>query len=546
MKYMHFFLVLMVLVAACSQTSEKDKEVSPEQKYLKLSPNTLITLEPSDKAGMQNVKVNYQVEKFDTSTGTRILTNMFYNPVANTFKEMPNVDTIEIQIREKSTLVGIFRINREELEQVQKAPGNAIDYFPKFLELDDKFMVEMNLKSIAQNAENVVIKRTFDEEDDSSIMNISFNLKRQQLTKSYQQNPLDDISIFENLIANIVKTTFETDEDISAVYVSADLSEYDPRWNSTKRIADFSMERPEFEEIVEKWDDLRYNIYDKIRYEPIFLADYKAQSTVVSMTFEDTADVQLYYDEEFKDIDTSMDIITTDAETLLEQFFNKYDVKTVVLHFKVKVPAREDDVSSDGIHYIVDDFLVVTAYRNIYEGLDTEELAPIQTLYNFELEWNDRAPDMMIRANLFENSHNFRSIEFGSAQTEVTITLDSCIFLQDRQLRPKIQAVQRAISRDDYDKSLEDEVYDLMYESAKKLVFEIHPPFLETVTINLERVYRDTTGQEIDVKELGTITFDKEEEAMYWFQTENPQDLEWIIEADEDLDIDDDEVLCQT
>ena len=94
--------------------------------------------------------------------------------------------------------------------------------------------------------------------------------------------------------------------------------------------------------------------------------------------------------------------------------------------------------------------------------------------------------------------------------------------------------------------SVEDEVYNQMSIYAKKLIFDIHPPFLQTVEIQIERVFLDTTGNEIDVTPLGTLIFDKEDEANYWFQTEDPAELEWVIEIDEDLDIDDDEVLCQT
>jgi len=459
------------------------------------------------------------------------------------------VNTITIELYNNDIYMGNILIETEEFLKIKASGLSIYSYVSRQLTLDQKIQVEMNIKSAAKSAKEIVIEKIENTTTDETTIDIKFKLKSEPNLAYWQKadHPLYSIDAFETLVSDLVKLTFEADESIDRVNVRSDADEMDARWNTSSMIGKFSMGRIEFEEIVDKWDDLRYIIYDEIEYSPIFLMDYKSQSTVTSLEFDDHTLIEAYYEDNFKSIDTTINLITKDCDEMISSIFDDYpDVTEVEIKFKAKVPAREGEISSDGIHSIVKDFVIINAQRDIYEQILTIELTPIQTMYNYEMIWQDRASELMIRDNMFTTPAYFREIEFSDGQSEVTLTIDSCLFEKDVNMKTYIAGVKKAVAKGNTDLSLEEEVYNQLFTHVRKLIFDFHPPFLDTVNIYIERVYLDTTGHEIDVTELGTLVFEKQEEAHYWFQTEHPDDLEWLIELEDELDIDDDEVLCQT
>jgi hypothetical protein len=554
MRYALFFIVLLSILG-CSDESQESAN-SPTaiiqqqaEAFFKFSPDTQISVIPStDTPGSFNVEVMYPVPNFDPSQGTKAYTNNYASKLQTFFNLDQNLDKVKIfMVTAEGEKIGTLETSKQDFIDAARSGMDIYSYTSRNLELNRKFLVETRLTGISSEAQNIQIERGFNESRNTTALKVSFELKVDKYKPEWQKSATDDISLFENLVSSIVKTVFETDTDVDEVLVVAVKADEDDRWNQSSIIATYSMERGEFEEIVEKWDDLRYKIYDDIEYTPIYLMDYAATSNLVSMDYNKTTYISMYYDKDFETIDKTIDLITADAESMIVNIFENYElVNDIEIDFKVKVPAREGEISSDGIHSIIEDFVIIRAQRAVFDGLRTDELTPIQTIYNFDMEWHPRGPDLMIRSNLFQSSDFYRQIEFSSGMSEAEITLDSCIFQHDKYIKPRIAGIRRMIAQGSQYSSLEDEIYNIIAEYAKKLIFDIHPPFLDTVTINIERVYLDTTGNEIDVTELGYVVFEKQDEANYWFQTEDPEDLEWIIELEDEIDIDDDEVLCQT
>jgi len=548
MRYFILFLIIILITSCSSDNDSQNEQLDNRIKLLKFNPETQVQLsQSSEMPGQLAAHVIYPYKDFNPASGTAFMSNFFARQLPAYFSSVQGVYNVEIEIREDTPngkLIGTLRINRDEMGELNKNPGTINKMLQSYIELDSEYMVEMKLLTLAKNADKVKISREKGP-DDENIIRIELVLDREKI-ENVPINVLQNHEMFEEMVASTVRTTFETDDNIDYVVLYISLNKEDPRWPGTE-FANYTLDRESFEAIVAKWDDLRYKIFEDIVYEPIFLADFIAESTVTNFTGNDSMLINLYYDEKFKDIDDTVGLVTADAKNLIVRLFDSYpDTDEIELHFKAKVPAREGEVSSDGVHSIISDFLVVRADRYTYEDLQSDELTPMQFLYNFDMVWDDRGPDLVIRDNMWINTGYFRSIEFSDEQREAEIVLDSCLFTKDKMISGDIKTVRNAISRGNYDESVEDVVYNSLFDASRSLVFDHHPPFLETVTITIERVYRDTTGNEIDVTELGTVSFEKEADANYWFQTIDPDDLEWIFETEDSLDIDDDEVLCQT
>jgi len=544
-------VLLLFLLIACSNGADKERALSlNEQMSIDLKFNTESSVEAvaSSKPGFYDVTAIYPLRDYDPASGTTTITNGVTSSVDIFLGKGYQVAHVTVKIYNNDKYIGVIEIDPVEFQKIKASGLNVFSYVGGQLKLDQETQVRINIKHKAKSAKDIEINKRINETTNETIIDISFKLQKEPILADWQKktHPLYDIDSFELLVSDIVKLTFESDESIDRVYVKSEINEQDSRWNDSLLIGEFEMDRLNFEEIVDKWDDLRYNIYEDIVYSPVFLLDYKAHSSITGIEFGEETIVDAYYEDRFESIDNSMDIITKDCDEIIESIFEDYeDVDEVTVKFKAKVPAREGEVSSDGVHSIIKDIVVVKAQRDMYLQLLTAELTPIQTLFNFEVTWHDRTSELMILDNMFSTPKYFRSIEFGSGQREVTLTLDSCLFEKDLLMKQYVVGVRRAIALGNTDVSLEEEIYNQASVHIQKLFFDFHPPFLETVNFYIERVYLDTTGHEIDVKELGILVFEKQEEANYWFQTEHPDDLEWIIEIEDDLDIDDDEVLCQ-
>jgi hypothetical protein len=463
------------------------------------------------------------------------------------FKLPRTVDKVTIVVKDGAMdgpTIGTLAITQDQIKEIKKTQPMLYKELHRFFRLDDRYLMEMNLAGITKNLKDLMITRALNETTNLTTLQISFKLDPTKDAR-VRVTPLDSIALFEELIANVVKTAFESDANVYRVEIESDLLTFDPRWPDSARIASYSINRDEFATINEKWDNLRYKIYDEIDYAPIFLADFIADSTVVSMEYNESSVIYLFDEAAFKTIDTTVGAVEKDATTVISTLLDKYPlIQTVEVHMKAKVPAEEGRVSSDGIHEIIEDFLVVTADRATYGTLDKTKLSNQQFLFNFPVRWDRSAPDLKIRSDLFASKGYFRAIEFPAAD-EAVVTLDTCLFTVEPTFKGKITSTLIQI-KDGRAVMLEDTVYGLLAGSARELIFDIHPPFLETITFNLQRVYRDTTGAETEVKDLGSVTWDKQPEANYWFQTVDPETLEWVQESSDSLDIADDEVLCQS
>lgn len=549
MKKTIMLICIILVLIGCGESKEKAK--TPQQQleedagvFFKFTEDTIIKpiIQPD---GTYNLEILYPVKDFDINVGITPIVNNFASVLENFYSTERNVENITIELRDGTVdgkKIGVFKISKREFIELKKQHPNVYKYIGKFMKLNEKLLVELNMRSFAKTAQDFKIERYYNETTNITTINVSFSIKRQENPLS--STPLTSISSFEDLITNVVKTTFETDSSIGEVIIEVDLANLDPRWNETTRVADFTITRDEFTQILEKWDNLKYKIYDKIHYTPIFFGDFISKSKIINMTYGDKISMNLYYEDDFENIDKTIAIVEEDASNLIVKMFKRYpSVQEIDLNFKVKVPAEEGEVSSDGIHFIENGFLIVHADRNTFESLNTEELNPKQIIYNFNPIYNDKANKLNIESNLFSKTNYFRKIDVSG--TDATIEIDSCLFLKDDFFGPRINAVKGIINQG-LEANLEEEIRKITFEAAKKLIFELHPPYLETVTFDLKEVYRDTTGNEINVVDLGTISFEKEDKANYWFQTEDPSSLEWVIETDDNLDIDNSQILCQT
>jgi len=550
MKYLIISLLLILLIA-CSSEDKKDKPLSLQEQIaqdLKFNAESKVQLFPSSTPGLNDIVATYPLKDFDVSRGTTSLTNGITGIVDVFLTKGYSVNTVKIDIYNNDVYMGSILIEPEEFKKIKASGLSIYTYVKSQMKLDQKFQVEVNIKNYAGSAKDILVEKINNATTNETIIDIKFKLKREPNLADWQKknHPLYHIKVFELLLSDLIKLTFESDEGIDRVRVRSDIDELDSRWNNSFLIGKYEMDRIAFEEIVEKWDDLRYNIFEDIEYSPIFLVDYIAVSNITAIEFGKNTVIDAYYIEKFKSIDVTMDLITTDIDNLIETIFNDYkEVEDITINFKAKVPAKEGDITSDGIHYIVKDFIVTKAQRDIYETIIFKELTPVQTMFNYDVTWHDRASELSIMDNMFTTPGYFRKIEFSDNQKDVSITMDSCIYERDALMKGYIQGVKRALVKDDNTVSLEDEIYTQTAEHIRKLIFDFHPPYIETVNFYIEMVYLDTTGHEIRVDELGTLVIEKQEEALYWFQTEHPDELEWIIEIEDNLDIDDDEVLCQ-
>ena len=494
--------------------------------------------------GAQDIRVVYPIQDFDPKIGLAPITNNFAAGIDNFLSKGHAVNRITIIMMDGSPEgrhLGDFSITKSEFTALKSRSPDFFREMHSYVELDQGFSVELGLMQLAQSAKDVTIVR--EDIDQGVAISVSFKLERQK-QNAWQKTPLDSIDMFEQLMANTVRTAFESDSKITRVLVRADIDEEDSRTDSTM-IANYEMERDEFEAIIGRWDDLRYRIYDDINYTPIFLMDYATESTVLSMDFGRKTVVRLSYEPAYQSIGKTIGQLERDASEMIRYLFGKYsNVEEAELRFIAKVPAEKGKPTIDGVHEIVQDFLVVNAHKGVFTAMKTEGLTPQQVLYNFNTVWSAKALELSIRESLFQAKDYFRSIEFSAAHDEAIVVIDSCLLTNDMFYRPRVDAVQKQLAQG-YKANLEDEVYRILEESAKKLIFDIHPPFLQSATFSLEAVFRDTTGHETEVRDLGGVTFGKEDIANYWFQTEDPSELEWVEEESDSLDIDNDEVLCQ-
>jgi hypothetical protein len=545
MRRLLIVCLCLILIIACSENAEnKPKAVtlkSEAEKFFRFNNKTVVNVVPSGTPGQSNLEITYPYISYNPKNPVSTMTNPIANMLDGFFKLPRTVDRVKITVRDGAVngpVIGTFEITQQDFKAVRKNPSYFTDIEQRFA-MDNKYLIQSNLLSIAKTAKDVEARRN---ETNQSMLHVSFKLD-DSVKPRPKSSPLEGINVFEELMASIVRTVFESDDSVSHLTVSADLAEPDPRQNSTSW-ADLSISREDFIAIDERWDSLRYKLFERIDYTQLALLDYTCDSAVESLEQGTDPVAYLYDDRAFKTIDMTVSNVEKDAAGAISRVFAKNPAQSVTIHSKVKLPAKDGKVSSDGIHQIVEDFLVVRADRQTYDSLNVSALSNQQLLYNFEPEWNSLAKDLKIRSDLFTDKDHFRAIRFTS-DADVEIDLDSCVLTKDTFMKGKIATAITQIKAGN-SITLEETVYDLMKSSATKLVFEIHPPFVESVTFNLQRVYKDSTGNEIEVKDLGSISFTKQTDANYWFQTLPPDELEWVIESSDSLDISDDEVLCQS
>jgi hypothetical protein len=544
-------LIVILLMVGCAEKQDPKKAVgstlkTDAEKFFRFNNKTTINIVPSKTPGLSNIDVVYPYPNFNPQTSVDTMTNPIGNMMDGFFKTDRTVESVTITVRDTTVtgpVIGVFRITQPQFREAKKSNPVVYRALAPFFELDGSYLIQMNLNTVAKSAKDLSISRSVNETNNLTTVTVAFRLERKSDAR-VKNSPLDSINVFEELVSNIVKTTFETDQTIDDVVVSADVIGADERDNISTHLADFKMSRPEFLVINERWDNLRYKIYDRISYAPLYLADYISLSAVLSIDYNDTTVIYLYDEDQFKNIDTTVAHVSTDIAALVKRFFASYPlIDSLEIHAKAKIPAVEGKVSPDGIHQIVEDFVVVSVDRSTFDTLEIDKLTNEQQLFNFETVWDRSVLDLKVRSDLFGAKTYFRSISFPQ-DNDAVIDLDSCVLVTDPLIKGKINMVIQQY-KDGQMVSLEDEVYEVMGDTAKKLMYNIHPPYLESVTFNLMRVYRDTTGQEIEVKDLGSVTFVRQPDVNYWFQTLDPAEITWIEEGADSLDIADEEVLCQ-
>ena len=234
----------------------------------------------------------------------------------------------------------------------------------------------------------------------------------------------------------------------------------------------------------------------------------------------------------------TIDTIEKDAVEIVFNLLNYYeDINQIDINFKTKLPAEENDESADGVHKIIHDAYTVSVSKGLANSINRDNLNNQQILYNFNQKWDNE----MIKKNIAESIwverfrgygvelENIREITINSID-DVTVELDSCEI--ENAYNQKLIGGGEVCG--------EYCVYTKLINLGNKTMYQVHPPYVETITFIITKVTIDQTGNE-ETEEFGEIMIEKDPNTNYWFQTE--EDLEWF-EVEDDLDIDGDN-LCQ-
>jgi len=375
------------------------------------------------------------------------------------------------------------------------------------------YELEQKLVTNKNGVTYLVLDEIRDEQENMTVFNISVGIRE----NSEKQNILFTKRNFENFYSRTIQRVFTDYPRVDQMELALYVTEIDNRSaeNLTK-VSTYTIDRVTYGEINKNWDNLVIRIYDEIEYTPLFLLDFVCTSDVLKLVWGKNAEVTLYYDESYEDFDTTQRIIEKDARNAIDYLFEKFkSVDSLRLVFKAKVPAEDKTVRSG--HQILHDYVVFSATRSSFEGIIAENLDSQQYLYNYEQVWNDKAMELNIKENLLEsvNKYTYRSFEFTNDDKDVRILIDGCTLIDTNidEFREIEDVYSLLHSEGETTSSVEEEVGRAMPKVARKLIFNIHPPYLETVTFAYERVLRDTTGNEIEVIDLGSISYEMQEDA---------------------------------
>jgi len=425
--------------------------------------------------------------------------------------------------------IAYINISRDEFEQLMELYEDPQFKIGEYVNYHPFFQVELKLKTQQVDIKNLIVGEIVDNNTGEAITEIRYEPKNVNTLGTRD----DDKITFEENFANIIRYSFEADPNIDRIRLIAQTDYIDNRSGiPASTIASYESNREDFEAIMENWDNYRYRIYEQMDYTSIFLLDLLSSSTIQTLEFGEASSIEAFYDEEYNRITKTIDTIEEDAVELIYGLFGYFEeVETIKIDFKLKLPADDDSESADGVHQIIHDAMVLEVERIEAERVNTETLENKQILYNFNVQWDseNKIYEKNLAESLWEEIYrgtgvdlqNIRSIDIPN-EKEAIIEFNSCEFLEDCN------------KRKGKDTCGEDCVYDRLITMGNKTIFQIHPPYLNTLTFKLSRVTLDLSGNE-EIEDFGEIVFEKDDNTNYWLQTE--EDIEWF-EDDDNLMID--------
>jgi hypothetical protein len=566
-KFFYFFLILSLLVL-CSCTEEANKTVQENPKLkiekkiksiFKLNTNAEYTV--TKETGGYNVDISYtpfNVFKYKSEDADkRTFEISQYSYLKNLYSSNLQIKSITIKAIEKSQKLvanptgqlhllsqsndsvtrelSTINITKEEFDELNELYEDPQFKMNEFLTYHPFFLVELKLKTQKVDIKNIIVGELIDNETGNQLTEIRYEPKNVKTIGSREKDKIE----FEENFANIIRYSFEADETIEEIRLIAQKDYFDNRSGDSKStIASYQSTRTEFEKIMDNWDNYRYKIYEDMEYTDIFLLDLVSTSKIIDFEFDKISKVNAYYDEEYKLVVRTIDTIEKDAVEIVFNLLNYYeDINQIDINFKTKLPAEENDESADGVHKIIHDAYTVSVSKGLANSINRDNLNNQQILYNFNQKWDNE----MIKKNIAESIwverfrgygvelENIREITINSID-DVTVELDSC----------EIENAYNQKPIGGGEVCGEDCVYTKLINLGNKTMYQVHPPYVETITFIITKVTIDQTGNE-ETEEFGEIMIEKDPNTNYWFQTE--EDLEWF-EVEDDLDIDGDN-LCQ-
>jgi len=526
-------LMSMLIILGC-QSAEKDTE-SPYEEVNDFASQTWSDAELLDVKSNLDIYAEYLITETNPQVKRNLVNRVFQSTSRGVTKLQQKSHNIEVHVYDN-----VMGEKREIMTLMYGAQTNGE------LERTDlpDYILEQKLKTKNNGLSYVILEESTDEELNSTRFDLNLGIEKSEL----KQNIMFTKRSFEDFTSRVIQRIFTEYSRVTELNIGLYSSEIDNRTSENiTLIANYSINRDEYNEINKNWDKLVIKIYDDIIYTPIFLMDFVAESEIEALEYGDSTTLYLYYPEAYEDFITTREVLYGDARNIIEYMFSKYDkVNTITVIFKAKIPAT--GASVDG-HQIIHDFVTISANSGDFDNLVAENLDNNQYMFNFDAVWHSSGLQLSISENLFESfdEYTFREISFDNNNKDATIIIDSCHLLNSeiRDYNKIIDVYQKLQAEEETKTSLEEEVANAFYKVSRNTIYKIHPPFLETVVFGFERVHRDTTGNEIDVLDMGSISFEMQEGAFYWFQTLDSDELVWVEELDDDLDIDDDDDLCQ-
>jgi hypothetical protein len=567
-KFFFFFLILTLLLCSCSEDAKKSTEESPKSKIEKKIKSTFKTNTKSKYSitkvtGGYNIDISYtpyNIFKYKVqSADQRSFETTTYSYLRNIYSSNLPIKSITLKAVENSQKlvanprgqlhllsqsndsvtreIASINISKEEFDELAEMYEDPQYKISEYMTYHPFFLVELKLKTEKVDIKNIIVGEIKDNQTDFILTEIRYEPKNVKTLGNLEKDKLD----FEENFANIIRYSFEADKSINEIRLIAQTDYMDNRSGTPKStIATYQASREDFEDIMDNWDNYRYKIYEQMKYTDIFLLDLVSNSKIIDLEFNKTTIINAYYDEEYKFITRSIDTIEKDTVEMIFGLFNYYDkINQIDINFKAKLPAEENDESADGVHKIIHDAYTVSVSKNLVDSINRDKLNNKQILYNFNQEWNNE----MIKKNIAESIwieryrgygielENIRDLTINSVN-EVTIEFDSC----------EIESAYNQKPVGGGEVCGEDCVYTKLENLANQMMYEIHPPYLETITFKITKVTLDQTGNE-ETLDYGEMLIEKDDSTNYWLQTEEDEDLEWF-EIDDDLDIDGDN-LCQ-